>query len=155
VGFTLAERFWSKVYRSESDKCWNWIGAIDRAGFGYLSRDGKKVAAHRVSYELHNGSIPPGRFVCQTCFNRRCVRPTHLKARTRAENNRIRRQKGRGLGNRGAANANAKISPPERAEIITLFESGLTQAKIAARFKIRQPHVSRIVRGKAWKHLSR
>lgn len=84
---SAAELFNARVQRSEG--CWPWHGSINRGGYGVLTlggREGKKVYAHRLSYELHVGPIPEGLELDHLCRNRRCVRPDHLEAVTRRTN---------------------------------------------------------------------
>ena len=70
---TLAQRFWDRVRKG--DGCWEWTGARGPDGYGKIEAFGKKHAgAHRVAWELVNGSIPPGLHVCHHCDNPRCVR---------------------------------------------------------------------------------
>lgn len=62
-------------------------------GYGYLNEAGRRVYAHRRSYEDHIGPIPAGFQVDHTCHNadpgcpggnsclhRGCIEPTHLEA---------------------------------------------------------------------------
>ncbi len=88
-------RFWDKVVKS--DECWEWQGAHDPRGYGFIGAPGggKNLLAHRVSWELHNGAIPQGRYVLHRCDNPRCVRPDHLFLGTHADNMADRQAKGR------------------------------------------------------------
>ena len=74
-----ASRFWARVRKTEH--CWIWQGAQSN-GYGLLEVDAKRVYAHRFSYELENGPIPPGTEIDHQCRNRLCVRPLHLEAVT-------------------------------------------------------------------------
>lgn len=85
---TLEERFWTFVRQSVG--CWEWQGTRQNQGYGLITEraDGKMVArtTHRVSWELHYGSIPKGLMVLHRCDNRKCVRPDHLYLGTASDN---------------------------------------------------------------------
>lgn len=74
----IAIRFWAKVNKTEG--CWEWTGGLSSGGYGVFYRTGPRTSqpAHRASWEIHNGPIPAGMFVCHHCDNRKCVRLDHL-----------------------------------------------------------------------------
>lgn len=73
------DRFWAKVEKTSD--CWIWKGAKHGRGYGNFFASGY-VLAHRFSYELARGPIPPGLTIDHLCRNRLCVNPDHLEAVT-------------------------------------------------------------------------
>lgn len=73
---TKTERFWINVKKTE--KCWSWIGSIDRQGSPSFGFNRKKYTASRFSYEIHFDKIKKSQRVLNSCFNKLCVNPNHL-----------------------------------------------------------------------------
>src|ERR1700730_16330475 len=81
---TLEERFWNGVKKTEN--CWEWTKAKTLAGYGLIGYGKKLLYAHRLSYEIHIGSIPEKMFVLHRCDNPSCVNPKHLWIGTNHDN---------------------------------------------------------------------
>lgn len=94
---SLEERFWEKVDKRGPDECWLWKAGRDRNGYGHIGvGKGRSTRAHRVSWELANGSeIPVGLLACHTCDNPPCVNPAHIFIGTMADNLQDASAKGR------------------------------------------------------------
>lgn len=91
----IAERFWPKVNAGSPEECWLWNAARDSHGYGQLRITGGHLQAHRVSYELAIGQIPPGLHVRHRCDNPPCVNPLHLEVGTQSDNMRDCVERGR------------------------------------------------------------
>ncbi len=93
-------------------ECMEWQMSLDTHGYGQIGLQGKIKLAHRVAWELSNGPIPAGLFVCHLCDNRRCINPDHLFLGTNQDNINDSLAKNRFLQNRqhGEDHANAKLS---------------------------------------------
>jgi len=85
--------FWSLVEKTSD--CWVWRGGFDSRGYGRIYRNGKRRGTHRISYEMANGPITNGLFVCHHCDNRPCVKPDHLFLGTHIDNMQDSVKKGR------------------------------------------------------------
>ncbi len=83
---TLEERFNRRVRKGSETECWDWIGGIDKDGYGVLQFNKVVLRTHRVSYIIHVGEIPTGLVLDHLCRNRRCVNPSHLEACSIGEN---------------------------------------------------------------------
>jgi hypothetical protein len=82
----LAERFHALVTCEPNTGCWLWTGATRGKGYGGIRAYGKDAYAHRVSYELFRGPIPPGLVIDHLCRVHCCVNPDHLEVVTTLEN---------------------------------------------------------------------
>jgi len=91
---TDEERFWQ--YVTKTNTCWVWTGSQTRSGYGKIWWPPIKNAeyAHRASWRIaHDGNIPKGKIIAQTCGNSTCIRPDHLIAQTFGERNRWWRER--------------------------------------------------------------
>ena len=88
----IEERFKDNI-RIEGD-CWIWF-KVKPGTYGRIMVNGKKVKAHRYSYEKKYGPIPSGLHACHTCDNPRCVNPDHIFPGTDTDNVRDCVRKGR------------------------------------------------------------
>lgn len=79
-------RFLARIDRRGPDECWPWTAGTISVGYGSFRVSDVHFLAHRVSYELLNGTIPDGLEIDHLCRNRLCCNPTHMEAVTAAEN---------------------------------------------------------------------
>ena len=115
--------FWKFVVKGESpEDCWKWTGYINHSYgmVGYTENDRHfQRLANRVSWEMHNGDIPPGLFVLHRCDNPPCCNPAHLFLGTQADNIHDAQEKGRLVSKRSLSESDAH-------RIHSLRESGLS-----------------------------
>lgn len=135
------QRFWK--YVSKTDKCWIWTGS-KTVGYGRFRSnvENRNVLAHRYSWELHNGKIPNGLFVCHHCDNPSCVNPAHLFLGTAKDNSQDACHKGKP--------ANHKITPHNVIEIRSSRDSIKTLTDM---YHLSQSQIYGIKQRIYWKHL--
>jgi hypothetical protein len=109
--------------------------------------------AHRLSYEIHKGPIPPtANVVRHSCDTPLCVNPNHLYAGTQADNLADMDAKGRRrTGSRvGAMNGRAVVTPDD---VHKIRQSDESYAKLAKTFGVSRGTIASIVKRRNWSHL--
>ena len=74
----LPSRFWDKI-RVRPDDCWEWTAYRNASGYGTTTYQGRRLLAHRLSYEILVGTFPKGLHSDHLCRNRACVNPAHIE----------------------------------------------------------------------------
>jgi hypothetical protein len=97
----LKIRFFSRVDKTPS--CWIWKASKTKNGYGNTTVNGKSRLSHRVAWELANGTIPSGMFICHVCDVKNCFNPSHLFMGTPKDNAQDRDKKGRNAHSKGTA----------------------------------------------------
>jgi hypothetical protein len=144
------KRFWSKVKKTKG--CWLWTaGLFPVHGYGQFHVGGYPTQAHRVSWFLRTGKPPVDICVLHTCDNRICVNPKHLFLGTRGDNNRDTVSKLRHVY--GEQHWKNVLSISDVKEICKRYKQGELQKELGEEFGVGQPHISTLVRGKAWRQL--
>jgi hypothetical protein len=139
----IADRFWSKVRKTET--CWLWTGANSGRKWPYGLLGGKPMLkAHHISWEIHNGPVPEGAWVLHKCDVTLCVNPDHLFLGTAADNTADMMVKGRC--------ATRKLTQDQVDQIRRRYALGETQIALAVDFGVSKANVSIIVQNKSWKH---
>lgn len=148
--------FLHKVPDLSPTMCWEYPGVkVD----GYVQvrarPGGGFIQAHRLSWMIHNGAIPPNNLVLHTCDNRCCVNPSHLFVGTHKDNAEDRESKGRGNQPKGSKNGWAKLT--ER-QVLAIRKrhipgKGGNARSLMNEYDISQPTFHRIIRRVGWRHV--
>ena len=149
---SFLEKYWAKVEIGKIDECWEWTGSKTPDGYGNMWDGRRSSTAHRFAWEIKNGSIPYGMFVCHTCDNPSCQNPAHLFLGTPADNMTDMVAKGRSL--KGSTNGQSKLSSDDVREIRRIYATGkVTQDAIAKIFGVAQSNIHNIIYRKKWGHI--
>lgn len=154
---SLEERFWAKVNKQPGDGCWLWTAAKGPSGHGFIGvAAGRTDRAHRVSYRLNVGPIPPGLLVRHLCNNAPCVRPDHLALGTHKDNMRDLVESGyEWVSISGERNRAARLTANQVRDIRRRHaDGGVTQADLAEEYGVAQTTVGRIIRRQKWKSVA-
>lgn len=171
-------RFWPKV--NKTPDCWEWTACVGRR-YGLFFNGKKLMPAHRFAWEITNGPIPEGIFVCHHCDNPLCIRPDHLFLGTHSENMADRNAKGRQASGerhvsvthpevlmrgdwhyartqperlaRGEGHGMTSLTEDQVREIRARYGTGPSYAALAAEYGVDKGTISNVVRRKTWKHV--
>jgi hypothetical protein len=138
------------VKEDGSDGCWVFQGTPTPTGHANFYLNGRiQGSAHRVAYEVWNGTIPPRGFILQGCGNKLCCRPEHLYLATPEEVARIRGKQGRSIT--GARNPKAKLTREQVDEIRKRALNKEPLKLLSEEFGVSAPTISQIKNGTIWR----
>lgn len=152
------ERFEDSYTPEPNSGCWLWIGSMTGTGhacgkgYGAISKDGRYVRAHRISWEMANGPIPDGMHVLHKCDTTTCVNPDHLFIGTNLDNVLDKVAKGRARSGRlcGSRNGASKLTD----ETVRLIRVSSESAPIlAAKLGVSSTAIKRVRRRELWAHV--
>lgn len=181
-------RFWAKVNKAGPTQahmespCWLWTAGKIRDGYGRFKVKGKTMGSHRVAYILANGSIAEGLCILHICDLPACVRVSHLRSGTNAENSadmvaKKRQAKGKRNGSytkpesrprgdrngarlhperlaRGEANRRSKLTDAKVIDIRTQYSrGGITLKQLAVQFGVSLSLIGYVVTRAIWRHI--
>ena len=128
--------------------CWKWTACKDKDGYGVGNLNQKKMAAHRVSWRLFRGDIPPGQLVLHNCHVRDCVNPDHLYLGTQRQN--VQDQIDVGTFVKGEKNGCALLTD----EIVREIRASEKSTRdLATQFNVSWYTIWDVKRNRSWKHI--
>jgi len=137
----VSKRFYDKFTPEPFSACWLWTAGINELGYGIIPVGGVGRLAHRISWELHRGSIPLGMLVCHTCDTPACVNPSHLFLGTGKDNSSDMAKKGR---------VQHKLS---REQVVKIKSDNRRYFEIARDYGVRPPSIRDIKLNRTWRHV--
>lgn len=166
--------------QSKLDKCVPTNGPLDTPcliwslgkfsnGYGVVTWNGKTLRAHRAAWQIKNGCIPDGMFVCHKCDTPACCNTDHMFIGTHADNVADRSRKGRcakgpthGLRTnpekafRGEQVAKSKLTNELVHKIMRIHtaKNPPTCAHTARQIGVDRNTVLRVVNGISWIHIT-
>lgn len=144
------KRFISKVTISNKQTCWVWQDSLTKSGYGQMKVAAKMVLAHRLSWIIHNGSIPKGTQVLHQCDNPSCVNPNHLFLGDHDDNMKDMAKKKRARISKGEQNPNARLKTSDVRAIKKASAIGYKRRELAKMFGVHLSQIDRIINGKCW-----
>jgi len=148
------DRFWAKVNRNgptvrpEIGPCHDWTAATSERGYGVFHLGGRAVSATRFILSVRLGRpLAEGMEALHACDRKICVRPSHLREGTQADNlaDAVARRRMAHSDRRAT-----KLTTEQVQDIKNRVRAGEKQADIAKRHGIHQTTVSRVYHGKRW-----
>ena len=143
----IVDRFFKKVTKTNS--CWIWNGRKSPDGYGKFRIKRRENGSHRISWQISNGKIPKGKYICHHCDNPPCVNPDHLFLGTNQDN--VNDMKAKGRSPRGEQRPNSILSNAKIREIRSI--QGMKHSEIASIYGVSATTIGLIIRRLKWNHV--
>lgn len=139
-----------------AEGCWPWTGRRDKDGYGLLWHGRGRYRAHRVAWEIANGSpVPEGlvvRHLCPGGGNPWCCNPAHLTPGTPKQNDEDTVRAGRKP--RGEKNHHSVFTERQVVDIRQRYASGESCGQLAVSFGVTKSAIAHVVKRRSWRHVS-
>lgn len=149
----IKQKFYARCSMKDTVDCIQWLGNVDKKGYGRIHLTDKSVKAHRISYCIHHGididSIG-NLVVMHACDNPSCVNPRHLSVGDYADNNKDRSKKGRSAC--GEMNGFSKLTDEQVEYIKNSYvknSRAFGSVALGAIYGVCHTTISKIVNGKS------
>lgn len=151
-------RFFFRVQATSLFRCWNYIGNLNKTGYG-MFWDQTLYLAHRYAWTHVIGPIPKGQQVLHECDNPACVNPFHHRLGLPVNNmndcvirNRI---------TRGVKRKTSKLTDDSVRELRDFYRANLGTFRlpkyfllqVSERFGVNITTAHRAATGLTWKHI--
>lgn len=145
---TMADAFYKKVVKGDSNECWQWAGTKDKDGYPLLTFRKKLMRANRVALVISGVQISDGQHACHSCGNNWCCNPDHLYAGSPRQNNNDKKQHGTHL--EGEAVYCSKLTEQDVLAIRSMLGTNRVIGQI---YGVSPSLVSMIKKKKIWRHV--
>ena len=153
------ERFYSRIYINPDNKCWEWMGAKDSAGYGSMYVHCRMQRTQHLALKFFEDIIVPKNLVLMhLCHNKICCNPSHLEIGTYSDNIKMDFRDGRRrytgfCEHPGEKNVNAKLKAEDIPKIRERRKNGESYVSIAKSFNVDRTAIGFICRGQTWRHI--
>lgn len=135
-------------FQVNDNGCWLYSGVRNSYGYGIVDVAGKKLRAHRLSFEICFGPIPEDKIVCHKCDTPECFNPFHLFLGTHQDNIADKVQKNRTIY--GSSHPRAKLDEASVKIIREARRYGYRRREIGGYFKISLSVLDKVISKKTW-----
>lgn len=128
--------------------CILWTAAVNNNGYGVLGKKRGLNYAHRISYEIHVGTIPDGMHILHKCDTPRCINPNHMSLGTHQDNMADMVKKSRHV--HGERAWKSKVTSEQ---VLAIRSSTKTRKELAEQYGMTEGGIGCILRRENWKHI--
>jgi hypothetical protein len=145
------KRFWNYALVRDEESCWEWLGSMNRYGYGQLSVNGTPMHASRLSLQIElDRELRHEEYACHKCDYKGCVNPAHLFVGSAADNSRDAMEKN--LVAHGERQPSSKITAANASSIyVARAIKGESLKSVAGQFGVTTSSVTAIAQRKTWR----
>ena len=145
--------FWKKINIKEPNQCWDWLGSVNKWGYGRPRFMGELQYAHRLALKFAFPHLQTdGKVVMHICDNPRCCNPKHLLVGSHADNQADKYKKNRqakGEKNGFSCLTNEKVLEARKKYIPKV----VTYQMLADEYGVCRDTMQKAIRGIYWGHI--